>query len=153
MFSFKIMNEKDRISRSAIILIVFGVLDVVSLCRTAPLLVRAVYGICRFGLPWRTLVAVFEIVRVLLFSSFAVSAYAFLCRRRWAFPLYYCQFPLRLLFFSTSLGFLTLINRPIQSMPLHFTIAGIVTVAEIARLVATIMIHKRDNNALEPIIA
>ena len=136
---------KSRINKAAVVLIIFSVLDAVSLCRTAPLLVRTVSGVCQFGLPSRTILIVVEILRVLLFSSYAFSAYAFLTRKRWSFPLYYCQFPLRLLFFSMSLGFLALINRPFQSVPLHFTIGGIVALAEIVRLVVTIVIHRRAN--------
>ena len=139
------MNEKSRLSRSDIMLIVFGVLDGIALCRTVPILFRTIYGFSTYGLPsWGPMVVV-DILSILLFSSYAVSGFAFLSRKRWAFLLYYCQFPLRLLFFSMSLGFLFLINKPFGSIPVHYTIAGIVSLAELARLVVTIVIHRRSN--------
>ena len=48
---------------------------------------------------------------------------------------------------------LTLINRPFNSIPLHVAIGGIAALAEIARVITTIVIQKRDNNELGNIVA
>jgi len=131
------------------ILILFGVLDLIALLRASPLLVRLPPAVFASDVPMRT--AVLHSLYIVLCISYAFSAYGFIRRKPWACVTYYFQLPLRLGFFSLSLGFLALINKPFQSLPLHFVLAGIILVAELTRLVVTIVIHKRSNKRLEGI--
>ena len=142
------MKEAGKASGVVTILIVFGVLDAVSFVRTLPDAARLYQYLYDGGVHSHPLTVTLEILRIILSFSFAVSACAFMMRKRWAFPFYYCQFPLRIIFFSTSLSFLFLATRLFQSLPFHFTIAGIVALAELARLILTVVIHRRSNNDL-----
>ncbi len=76
--------------------------------------------------------------------SFIFSAYALLLRKKWAYILYYIQFPFRIGFCYLSLGFLTFLAFKIQTI--YFAIMIVAILAEFLRLFITINIHKSIKN-------
>ncbi len=137
------MNTKLKLTAPTLILIIFGLLDAISFFRAIPFLYKLIYSLFTIDFHTWKFVALFNVLYIILALSFAFSAYGFIRQRRWAFILYYSQIPFRILYFSLSLGFITLINIPFQSKTLNLTLLGIVVLAEIARLVLTIVIHRR----------
>jgi hypothetical protein len=75
--------------------------------------------------------------------SYLFSGYGFLRWKKWAFVLYYFQFPLRIAFCTGSFAFLSPMNALLGSPVPVYTIGSTILVGERARLIVTIIIHKR----------
>lgn len=122
-----------------------AILDAVLLVRW----VSTVPNICREALTsWRLdlgfLFLLPPIFRLIFLGSLAVSAFGFFQRQRWALILYYCQFPLRLVFLYLSFGFLLLLLRPFAPLsPSHYKITIFRLIAlEVARLIVSVYFHR-----------
>jgi len=137
------MTKTGMISKHYKILIVFGLLDAFSFFRFLPRLITMLYGLCFFSDQDTTFFFYSCLLLSLLHVSYPFSAYGFLSQKKWAFILYDLQFPFRLLFFSVSLGFLSYINRPFESLTLHYVLGIVMLLAEVARLIINIILHRR----------
>lgn len=83
-------------------------------------------------------------LEILLILSFIVSGVLSIMRKKIALVLYYFQMPLRLTFVILTFGFLINIFG-FQFNSIGFKVMFILTsLLEIARLIFTIMIHKRE---------
>lgn len=136
--------ESQRMQRRDIVMIVFGALDAIKFLLVLPQLFRMLSYLSYYAAQSDNLSLCISGVQCLLYISYPFSAYGFLLRKKWAFIFYYCQFPVRLAFFSVSLGFLSYINILFRSTVLHFILGIIMLLAEIARLVVTIILHRSN---------
>ena len=83
-------------------------------------------------------------LEILLILSFMVSGVLSIMRKKIALVLYYFQMPLRLTFVILTFGFLINIFG-FQFNSIGFKVMFILTsLLEIARLIFTIMLHKRE---------
>jgi hypothetical protein len=145
----KIKAKTKGITKRDAVLIAFGILDALNFLLFLPRLIRLIYYLCLFsrppdGLFFESFMFASGLVLVALYVTYPFSAYGFIYRKRWAFLLYYLQFPFRMLLFSTSLGFLSYITKPFQSLTLHYILGIIMLLAESARLAISIVLHKKS---------
>jgi hypothetical protein len=118
------------------ILVVFGVLDIITLVRSYRVLEDLTTDLTIF--PWITLGSIIS------YSSLAVSAFFLVKQNKLGLWLTYGQFPLRLLFMILSFGFLLTLNRFLGGHKTSYDILAFVAIGlEVARLVITVVIHRR----------
>lgn len=115
------------------LLMFFGTLDVFLFLWSAPQALRLVSEM-RLDLPFLLL----DIARLCSVSSLLFSAYGFLRQKKWAFYLYYAQFPFHFLTMRYSFGFLNLLPSLLHTPALHWPVVGLCIVFEFARLSVTI---------------
>ena len=144
----KTMVIENKLSVQRTIIAMFGLLDAVAFVSAVPAIVRQTYFL--FLPPPMTLTVwrVTAAIQLALRLSYAVSAFAFLRQRPWAFIIYYAQVPFRLYFLSVALGIVFLGNTQWQALALLYTsgrpgypIVTLVLMAEGLRFVATAAIH------------
>ncbi|HUT29435.1 MAG TPA: hypothetical protein VMX13_06565 [Sedimentisphaerales bacterium] len=79
-----------------------------------------------------------------LWVSYLFSAYGFLRSKKWAFVLYYFQFPLRVGFCTGSLSFLAPIVAAIGSFVPFYIVGATILGGEVARLIWTILLARME---------
>jgi hypothetical protein len=117
------------------LLILFGVLDVVTLVR--------LYGpMSAFWRHWET--SWITTGNLLIFISLIFSSYFLIRQNKLGLWLTYLQFPLRLLFMVLSFGFLVVVVKFFEEGEMVYEILmwGLLGL-EIIRLIATIQIHRK----------
>ena len=122
------------------ILIAFALIDVIHFLRVIPIIFKMATNIFSGAVSFYPSGWIMTAIQVLFYFSLIFSAYGLLRQKNWGFLLYYFQIPFRLLFWSMSLGFLYVLNNYSESIILFYTIAGIVFLGEILRLILTIKI-------------
>ena len=115
------------------LLILFGVLDIITLIRMYRQVLNLFTHIHNFS--W------FTIPNILMYISLFFSAYFLLKQNKVGCWLTYVQLPLRLFFYIPSFGFLITLNKNILEDPYY--IIWIIIGLEILRLVFTILIHRK----------
>jgi len=117
------------------LLIAFGLLDLFSFVRTYKIGISMLDNIEHFP--------IMSILEILLIISLIASGVFSILRKKVSLIIYYAQIPLRLAFMILTFGFLLkLFGLQYDSMG-YKILVGITFLLEIARLIYTIMIHKR----------
>ena len=138
--------QTNKISKTDLIFVVFGCLDVLTFLLAMPRVFRTLSSLL-FPDPYPVLYLLSVLWLTLIFS-YSLSGYGFIKRKGWAFVLYYCQFPLRLSFCSGSLVFLYRINILLGSPAPYYIFGLAILLGEVARLVVTVVLHRRLRNQI-----
>ena len=138
--------QTNKISKTNLILVVFGGLDALTFLLNMPRIFRTLSSIF-FPASYPVFYLLSGLWLALNFS-YVLSAYGFIKGKGWAFVLYYCQFPLRLSFCSGSLGFLYRINILLGSPAPYYIFGLAILLGEVIRLVATVVLHRRLRNQI-----
>lgn len=118
------------------LLIVFGVLDLITVAKSIPQIIQLLGDISDFH--WLTL------LNILIYASLIASGYYLIKMEKIGIIISYVQFPLRLLVSFFSLGFLMMLSSIFQNQSRAMWILTIILgLLEIARLVVTIKIHRK----------
>jgi len=117
------------------LLIVFGVLDLVNFYRIYQL-IPTIYN--RIGE-----LSVFSLISVLTTAWLLVVGILSILKKKSGIYAYYIQLPFRFLFASLTFSFLAFIFKPSYPSISFYIISISIVLLEIARLVLTIIIHKR----------
>lgn len=125
------------------ILVLFAILDAFLLGRLALSVVSPFFPP---ESPWWWQARV--VLEVVFLLSLAFSAFGLATSRKWGFILSYLQFPLRILFMHTTFGFLLIYAcSAVATGPIDLRIPGVISIVlECARLVITILIHRRTTS-------
>ena len=117
------------------ILILFGVLDLISVAESIPEIIRLLVDVT--DLHW------LRLLNLIIYASLLASGYYLIRMNKIGIIISYIQFPLRLLVSFFSLGFLMMLSSLFENQTLAIWIlSAILVLAEIARLVLTIQIHR-----------
>jgi hypothetical protein len=124
----------------------FGALDIILVLSHLPHLPGYLRGIAQLQ--------VVPAICVVLLITFAMTAYSFIAKRSWVFPLSYVQFPFRIGLSFMSLGFVAqILLPPNPSAVFNEAVWMSCAATEGIRLGLTIMLHremrKSPNNVLE----
>jgi hypothetical protein len=114
-------------------MIVFGLLDLLSFYRSAPNLIRALENFVpsAIGLAW-----------ILLVVSLLASGPLNIVGNRFAYVIYYFQFPLKLAFLTLTFGFLfKIIQLQVGTLAYGMLTASVIAL-EATRLMLTIQRHR-----------
>ena len=120
------------------LLIVFGLIDLVSFIQTYKLGVSILDSIEHFP--------IMSILEILLIISLIASGVLSIMRKKISLIIYYFQIPLRIAFMILTFGFVLKIFGLQYDSVGYKVIVGITFLLELARLIFTIMIHKRKFN-------
>ena len=85
---------------------------------------------------------ILEIFRTAFYISIPFLAYGLIRMKKWAFTLYYVQFPFRYIFILLSFGFITIISKFFDSNFIYKLLIYISMVLEFIRLIITIIVHE-----------
>lgn len=122
-------------STSKVFLIVFGILDFVTVIKNYNSIVRLIFPQHEFN--W------IGILYLLVDISFLLSGYFLVKQYKIGIWISYLQFPLRLALMIFSFGFLMIIGKILGFQQIGILIlSGFLTVLEIGRLIITISIHR-----------
>jgi hypothetical protein len=115
------------------LLILFGVLDIITLIRLGEHAFNTLNNLSKFS--WVAMLS------ILIYVSLIFSAYFLIRQSKIGCWLTYAQLPLRAAFFIPSFGFLITYNRAFFSAPDN--IVWLMIALEILRLFFTILIHRK----------
>ena len=118
-----------------ILMMVFGVLDIVLVLSRLPRLPAYLRGAVNLQ--------IVPAVCFVLLITFAITAFGFIRKRRWVFPLSYAQFPFRIALSFMSLGIVAEIILPSSpSIVLNQAVWMFCAALEGVRLGLTIVLHR-----------
>ena len=117
------------------LLILFGILDIVTILRSSKQIIAALKNLNDFPLLNLTL--------IISYSLFILSGYLLIRQHKGGIWLTYIQFPLRLSFLILSFGFLFSINSLIGGLIPYTILIWIAGGLEIIRLIIKILIHRK----------
>ena len=118
-----------------VMMMVFGVLDVILVLSRLPRLPTYVRGVVHLQ--------IVSAICLVLLITFAITAFGFIRKRHWAFLLSYAQFPFRIALAFMSLGFVAEIILPSNpSTMLNEAVWMSCAALEGVRLGLTVMLHR-----------
>jgi hypothetical protein len=122
---------------------VIGTLQILSLINILPFY----YSMARnLGVHFNEF-ALFDILQIILLLIITSSIILYYRQSRFALRLYYIEFFLRLLFYITTFGFILKLNIVFHNQAVYDSLKIAVVILEIFRLVMTIYIDAKWNNA------
>jgi hypothetical protein len=118
----------------------FGLLDIVSIIQTS----QQVYAVCvNYSQFSDEPSKIRAILLLLCYLLLFISALGLLMMKKYGIITYYIQFPIRLLVWVFSFGFITFFNQYITNADMSHWLLRLVVVMEFFRLYFTVQVHRR----------